>query len=285
MSDRLCTVTGCDRPTHDGWYVCQTCGDELGERLADLAWMLDQLDLVISLQTRYAVSAGKVKGSGDVPLPLNLKAAEQRAYLTMAVVNAARMIIDEHPEWRGDPFWAAVDDPRRPLPGPAVCAAWLEHRIAGLRLHPAGGEARDDIMRHWVACEVIVDRPRERRYLGECEVDWEGNPCGGRIYQRGGKPEARCDTCTGEYDEAAVSELEKAMVEKLNGHQVTAAEAANLSTYMDLTIGRTEVRKRVNRWHSDKRLEPVGEVGDEVRFRFSEIHSLLMQDEARRAAS
>lgn len=283
VSENLCTVTCCDRPTHDGWYVCQTCADELTERLTDFGWMLDELDLVVSLQTKYAVSAGRVKTSDSHPLIVNLKASEQRSHLVNAIASAARLVIETHPEWREDRFWQS--NRRSPNSEYTACAVWLSDRISGLRLHPLGGVCRDEIMRHWVACEWVIDRPPERRYLGECQTDWQGNDCGGRIYQRGGKPEARCDTCSGEYDEVAVAGLQRAMIEKLNGHQVTAAEAANLSTYMDLTIGRAEVRKKVNRWSSDKRLDPVAEVEGEVRFRFSEIHDLLLQDEKRRATA
>jgi hypothetical protein len=284
MSTTTCTVAGCDRPTHDGWYVCESCGRDLAEALTDFAWMLDELDIVISLQARYATTAGKVARSDDEqPLPYNVKASEQRAYLVNAVATACRMVIDAHPEWLGDMFWARRDEPRHL--SPVLAAAWLQHRLAGLRLHPAGGELREEIMRHWAACTWIIDRPAERRYLGICDRDEDYTKCGGRIYQRNGKPEARCDTCGRQYGELEVQLLQAIMVERLNGHQVTAAEAANLSTYMDLSIGRHEVRKRVNRWHSDHRLEPVGEVDGQVRFRFSEIHWLLIQDEARRQAS
>lgn len=286
MSTNLCTVTGCDRPTHDGWYVCEQCGRDLSERLAEVRWMLDELDVVIAKQTRYTSSAGKIaRASDEQPLPFHVKASEQRAYLITAIATAARLVIDEHPEWLSDRFWVKRDEPRHE--SPPLAAAWLEHRITGLRLHPLGGEARDEIMRHWVACEWLIDRPAERRYLGECATDWEGNDCGGRIYQRGGKPEAKCDTCSGEYDADRVAKLEADLIERLNGHLVTAAEAGRLSTYMDLSMSAFEVRKRVNRWHSDKRLEAVGTEGSEdseSRFRFSEIHWLLVQDEARHAA-
>lgn len=244
--DQLCTVAGCDRPTHDGWYVCEPCGRELAERLAETRWMLDELDIVITKQTRYTTSAGKIaRASDEQPIPFNVKASEQRRYLVTAIATAARLVIDEHPEWLTDRFWAKHDEHRRD--SPAVAAAWLEHRIAGLRLHPLGGQARDEIMRHWSTCTWLIDRPRDRRYLGTCKTNWQGNECGGRIFQHNGAPEAHCDICGGEYEAEALTEV---LIAEASGSLVTASEAAMLAMMLALPVGRTEVRRLVNVWVS-----------------------------------
>ena len=46
MNANTCTASGCDRPTHDGWYICHRCGEELAQTLTDTAWLLDELDIV-----------------------------------------------------------------------------------------------------------------------------------------------------------------------------------------------------------------------------------------------
>lgn len=275
MTDaNLCTVTGCDRPTHDGWYVCQTCSDELTGRLTDFAWMLDELDLVVSLQTRYAVSAGKVQTSDNHPLILNMKASEQRSYLVNAIATAARLVIDTHPEWREDRFWQS--NRRSPKSEYVACAAWLSDRISGLRLHPAGGECRDEIMRHWVACEWMIDRPRDRRYLGTCDKDWEGNDCGGRIYQLGDKPEARCDTCSGERDADALREV---LIREAGDKLTTASEAAMLAMMLGLPVGRTEVRRLLNVWINRGVVETRDHASENghPRVRFSDVTVRLIE--------
>jgi hypothetical protein len=285
MSDNLCTVTKCDRPVHDGWYVCEPCGADLAERLSDIAWILEQIDLVMSQQTRYGQTAGKVAAASDEqPIPYNVKASEQRAYLVNAISSAARLVIDENPKWRADPFWRAIDDSSKTAPRASSCASWLAHRIAGLRLHPLGGVSRDEIMRHWAACEWLIDRPPERRYLGICATDWEDQPCGGRIYQHNGKPEARCDTCGGLREAEALREV--LMAEARDRH-VTAAEASLLSTYLGLSIGRTAVRKLVNNWIHRKVIETRAhdDQDGESRVLFGDVMDRLARFETERESA
>jgi len=238
--------------------------------------------MVVSQQTRYATSAGKVGGaSDDQPLPFNVKAAEQRAHLINAISAAARLVVEANNHWRADTFWTAIADTTRPAPGPASCAAWLSHRVAGLRLHPLGGVSRDEIMRHCASCTWLVDRPPERRYLGTCTTDWEGNACGGRIYQHNGKPEARCDTCGSLRDADALRDV---LLTEARDRHVTAAEAALLSTYLGLSIGRTTVRKLVNNWTHRKVIETrdhASEDGD-PRVLFGEVMDRLARFETER---
>lgn len=275
MSDdeTICGRSACFRPA-DGWFLCRTCTDLLTGSLADVGWMLEQLDTVTAQQTRYTETAGKIASVSEVPLPLNLKAADARGQLVNELSGWALVIYDANPDMADE--WP-MSGPVSPL----FCATWLASRIASVRLHPAAGEIADGIAREWAGCEWVIDRPPGRKYLGTCAVDWEGNDCGGRIYQAGGKSEARCDTCGGQYDD--VEGLQYTILKNLDEHLATAAEIAELSTYMDLSINRLQVRKSINDWVRRKQLVPA-QKNPETKFRFIEARVLLEKAEERRRA-
>lgn len=261
----ICEVASCDRPS-DGWIVCATCGRRLAEVLSDMGWMLEELDNVITGQVRY-VSQPSAK-SAETPMPFDPKASDTRAYLTAEISTSVRLIEDAN-GWES----GATTD--------RAAAAWLAHRVSAVRLHVAGGEIVDGIMCWWAAAQLVIDRPLQRQFLGDCAVDPDGQACGGRIYGRAGKPEARCDTCGGVYQAEALRAL---LLKELDDRMCTAAETARLSTYLGLTQTRDQVRKRINQWASRGQVEKH-EVKGEVAFRFGELYPRLLLEEEKRHAN
>lgn len=267
MSEReltICEATGCDRPS-DGWIICGSCGDDLVKMLSDMGWMLEELDNVISGQIRYVDQA--TAKSAETPMPFDPKASEVRSYLVNELTTAVR-IIEEANQWE-----SGASSER-------AAASWLAHRVSAVRLNVAGGDIIDGITRYWTAAEWIIDRPLQRQYLGDCVTDWQGNPCGGRIYGRATKPEARCDTCGGEYQAEA---LRARLLRELDDRICTASEIARLSTYLGLTQNREQVRKRINQWSARGQIQKHLTEG-EMRHRFGEVHPMLMAEEQRRHA-
>jgi hypothetical protein len=279
MTD-TCHTMMCDRPA-DGWIVCKTCADALVATLAEMPWMLEELDTVITQQTKYTDASGK---SAESPLVFNIKAADSKASLINELDTVARVI-------------AGANRWKRTYTTAAGCAAWLERSISAIRLHPAGGQMVDDISSWYAACLWVIDRPAQRQYLGDhadvgsvIEVElrsYEVSPiaheqCPGRIYGRAGKPEARCDTCGATY---AAESLRDRLLHQLDGKLCTAAEIAHLSTYLGLDIGREQVRKRINQWHSRSQIERKGGTDIEPTFRFGDALALLAKhDTTRRSA-
>lgn len=259
----LCMVMECNRPS-DGWIVCRTCGNRLQEHLRDAGWMLDELDLVMSQQTRYADKAhGK---SAETALAYNAKASEAYTALVHAIGTSARLVAD-HNGWDMDASTAVGT------------ADWLERRIASVRLHVGGGDMYGEIMSAWKAAIQVIDRPAARQYLGQCEQDPEGVDCGGRIYGREGKPHARCDTCGGIYEAEA---LRTYLVRELEAKLLTAAEIARLSTYLGLHMNREQVRKRINQWHTRKHLVSHQDDKDDApMFLVKEVLALLHREQER----
>lgn len=265
----ICQTMACNRPS-DGWYVCKVCGDMLAETLTDMSWMLDELDTVITQQTRYTTqSSGR---SAETPLVFNIKAADTKANLVNQLDTAARVIA-------GANGWS------RDYTTDKGCAAWLERKVSAIRLHPAGGEITDDICSWYAACLWVIDRPAQRQYLGDhadvgtvLEVEMNvisptsDEQCPGRIYGRAGKPEARCDTCGATF---SAERLRERLLRELDDKLNTAAEIARLSTYLGLDISREQVRKRINQWHSRGQIERKGGSKEDPTFRFGDALNLL----------
>jgi len=260
--DTTCTTMKCDRPA-DGWFVCPTCAAILTQTLAEIPWMLDELDTVLTQQTKYVdTSAGK---SSETPMMFNVKASDTRAALVNEIQNAARLVADAN-------GWTLN------YRTPTECAIWLERSISAIRLHPLGGQMFDDINAWFGASMWVIDRPAQRQFLGDCAVDPDGAACGGRIYGRDGKPEASCNTCGGVYQADAVR---AELLEQLEDRLCTASEIARLSTYLGLVSDREQVRKRINQWSKRGQIKSHGS----ERFKFGEVYPRLVVDDSRRRSA
>lgn len=263
----ICQAAACMRPSDD-WILCRDCGRVLTEVLTDMGWMLDELDLVLTGQVRYvSQSSGK---SSETPMPFDVKASETRAYLMAELATAVRLLEEAN-------GWDARATTER------AAALWLREKVSAIRLHPAGADIIDGILRWWAAAQWVIDRPSQRQYLGDCDVDPEGITCGGRIYGRAGKPEAKCDTCGGFYEAEA---LRKNLLDQLEGRMLTAAEIAHMSTYLGLVSDRQAVRKRINQWASRNRITShVNAKTEATEHRFGEVYVMLLQDDATRQSA
>jgi len=244
--------------------------------------MLDELDTVLTQQTKYVdSSAGK---SSETPMMFNVKASETREILVNEIQNAARLIADAN-------GWVLT------YRTPQDCATWLAYGISAIRLHPLGGQMFDEINASFAAAMWVIDRPAQRQFLGDCAVDPDGAACGGRIYGRAGKPEARCDTCGGIYEADAVRAV---LLNVLDDKLCSAAEIARLSTYLGLVSDRDQIRKRINQWSKrgqitkhvkdakddDEACDIDGEGRRTVtRFKFGEVYPRLLTDDLNRRAS
>lgn len=272
MTDQtVCAVTGCDNPS-DGWFVCRACGADLDHDLSELCdWLLEDLDLVITGQTRYTTQSGK---SSETPMMFNVKAAEVRGSIVIALDQSAATIAESN-GWTRD--YATAQG----------CAAWLSRSISAIRLHPEGGDIIDSLS-GWVRdALLVVDRPAQRNYLGDCSAELEGVKCmTGRVYARSNQSEARCDVCGSTYD---ADFRRSALLDELADRLCGAAEIAKLSTYLGVTADRIQIRKRINQWHKRGQLErrnaETNAAGEDIPavFKFGDALDLIYSDEQERA--
>lgn len=224
---------GCGRPVGDGW-TCQRCADRLSVALGDIPALWEQLDIVLTRQSRYSDPEGR---GGEKAVPFNIKASELGTALRGLLNTWCRLIAEE----RGKDL---------PEDHPAAVARWLLGQVTWLRHHRAGGEAVDEITSAVNAVRRIVDRPAERIYAGPCA------DCGGDMY---GKPDAasvECRPCGLEYDVAGRVAWMKSQV---YGRLVTAKEGAVLLSRFGLPVQ----QKTIDKWFERKRLsehghDPVG---------------------------
>lgn len=264
MSETICQVATCDRPSDD-WIVCKTCATAFEKVLAEVPWMLDELDTVITQQTRYTTnSSGK---SAEQPMAFNVKASDMRGQLVMHLDTAARMIAEAN-------GWNLTHTDA------AGASRWLMRSLTAIRLHEAGAQIVDEITATNAGCLWVIDRPAAKQYLGDCtmvfKVEDLDEPCQGRIYGRQGKDRAACDTCGTEWEADALRTM---LLKQLDDRLCTAAEIAHLSTYLGLVDGREKVRKRINQWAIRGRIEAHESEDGAVQFRFGTVYVMLAQDD------
>lgn len=262
----------CGRPTRDEAYVCEDCGDSLARALGDVPWLTEQLDISVTGQKgvdyrRVGGSKGGKKAT-ERPSPVSWGPSEARGHLRSLLVSWVLFCSSE-----GVRHQSVGND----LPDDDLIAMsrWMLNRVDGLLLHDIGSEAVDEITDAVAKCHRLVDRPAERQYLGNCEVDPETCPTG-RVYSRPGSKWARCDTCGTTVD---ADVIRARLLTELDDRLCTAAEIARLSTYLGLKADRDTVRKRINQWHARGLLAAHPVITDEVTFRFGTVYARLASAE------
>jgi hypothetical protein len=225
------TECGCGRPTRDGAYVCDDCGDRLARALGDLAWLEEQLAITIGKQ-RGAPTEGGPAGA-EKALPFNVAAGEVRDNLRNTLVGWIRVCAEER---------VRSSDPKDGLPDDNLKAMgrWLLWRVDGLAFHEAGYEAVDEIVYAVARAQQAIDRAPERQYVGPCA-------CGRDLYRKPGAVMVKCKACEAEYDAEALTDNLRGQV---MGRLVTAREGATLLSRFDLETGQGTIDK----WHARKRI-------------------------------
>lgn len=257
----------CGRPARDTAWACDNCGDELARALGEVPWLDDELETTITRQQGidYRRLGGSKGGKRDNerPLPGNWTASEARTHLRALLVLWTRLCHEEG---------VRSSDPSDGLPADNLSAIsrWLLWRVDGLLLHEAGSDAVDEITSAVAHCHRLIDKHPERQYLGPCAA------CGnGRLYARPNSAHAICDQCDTTLDAAAVRTR---LLGELDDRLCTAAEIAQLSTYLGLKAGRDQVRTRINQWHKRGRISSES-MFDEPAFRFGTVYAMLVASE------
>ena len=189
MSAITCTVDGCDRPALDA-YVCQACAIDLERALADVRWLDEQLDIVLTKQTSGAASIGFTKHPGrEQPLPYDPRATEVRWVLANTVTTWARVVAEERP----------ANLPT--IGGVGILAAWLASYSGWLRQHQAADQAVEEVLSAVAAARRLVDVRPERWYAGPCQGQ-DGEGCGHDLYARPNATHVTCPACGSRYEAA-----------------------------------------------------------------------------------
>lgn len=251
MTERICEGLMCDKPSGDG-TICRECLGKLRKLLAEIPALFDELDVAILKEARFAVSADKVTQKGNhQPLPFDVTAAAARdeldSRLTLWVADVAK---DDAVEQR-----AAISS--------VWASAWLLAGVERVRTFEAAGDLCEELFSARATAVYAIDRPMERRYLGECEFRFidesdEVYPvCGATLWGRDGEDELKCKDCgTGYLVGILEQKIQDVAGKGMEDRIYTASEAAELIVALRLTDHQDPARlvRQIGMWAGRNRL-------------------------------
>lgn len=253
---RTC-ATGCGRPTET--MLCADCVRQLVADLRALvdggrdasgalrAGLLAELDTTAARQHVLGDPVGVRSRAAETPLPYHPAAVELRWTVDNTVTTWARDVAETNGHVAA---WTSVAD----------AAAWLARRHRELARHPAADELADEIGHVVTQVRAVIDRPRERVYLGPCET------CGADLYAL---PQASVVDCRcGE--RVDVRERRDWLLDVVEQRLATASEISRaLPTLVNAPVTASMVRGYAKRGRimaqgTDQRGMPLYRIGDVI---------------------
>lgn len=248
-----CVVIACGKPAGDG-FVCRPCLGKLERMLAEVPALFSELDIAIAKESRFAASGDKVTQKGGFkPVPFDVTAADAKSDLESKLsLWAADLAASVGARGVGEragllPAWAAW---------------WLLAQVERIRTFAAADDLTDELFSARATAVYCIDRPMERRYLGECayqHVDEDGTtyePCGATLWGRDGEDELTCKDCGTFYLAAILEQKITDMASKgLEDRIYTATEAAEV--ICALRLGEDNAPRlvdRIGKWSQRGRL-------------------------------
>jgi hypothetical protein len=179
-----CPITG--EPLRDNQTISTTALNAIEQALAEIDWLLEDLDVVLSKQAK-----ARPAGAGerdDRPLPYNVGASEAADALHRCLASWAAMSSEDH----GIPYsgGSSTQD----------IASYLMGHMAWFGAHYAGHEAYTEITDAVNRIRAVIDLDPRREYLGPCGGVMEGIECTDEVWlvegDDGSKPAfTSCKTC------------------------------------------------------------------------------------------
>ncbi len=154
--------------------------DRLKERLKEVVeWLADDLDMVITRQTRYSFAAGKISQgkNRETPMPFHLAASDASYDLTGTLQAWVDHVVQQ-----------------RKVPWPGLLRAksgaqWLIDHMIHLSLCEDTDTVLDEVTHAVTRVRRICDRPIYRRYQGPCEI------CEADLWAVGNASAIICENC------------------------------------------------------------------------------------------
>jgi hypothetical protein len=246
VTEPLCQA--CARPSDA--FLCRNCGDKLTRALGHVPDLVAELEVTVArLAHTGGASIGVISPSTEQALPFHWEAANVAwdlanvlgtwARLTAEHVGAELHLEAERvPPPRVDPSAAIVQAPRDTA---SRASRWLLRYVMTIRLHPAGGQALEEITDAIKAVWRVIDKPPERAYVGPCgaELD-DGAHCTQDLYGRPEWATVRCPACDAEWD---MAERRDWLLRQLEGYLLTATEMSRaLPTWLGVQVTADMIR-------------------------------------------
>lgn len=255
----------CGQPAPDA-TICRHCADRVVDDLKQIPWLVAQLTITLTRQSRMGDRNGP-RGR-ETPLPFDPRASVDLETIQLDLARWA-LAVAAH---RG----ISVDEPLQPAP----LARWLRRWNGAAAQHPQADEYADEVAAMVKAARRTIDRAPDMRCLGPCDVDG----CEAWLYVPAQAPIATCPDpeCGAQY---RVGDRRAWLLEQTVDRLMTAAEIA---AQMPWIVGVRIDRKRINRWSSDGRItryEPHhADTRRSPRFRVGEVVDLAREEAAEKAA-
>lgn len=273
------TCQHCDqRGVPDGVKVCRECTRTLKVALEEIELAHADLDTVRTKQARFShrVGGGKGAKSKTLPLGIDMRFTPDGTGTLVEVLTSSTLV-----------YWAGVIT--RTWPG----TSWPGHTIpdlvsflSGVRTAIVAQDWAPQMLREVLRVEkqlkAFLLPPPSKVYAGVCmicRIVGDHSP----LYAREGDDKVQCpaDDCGWVYD---VDECRDSLRSQLDGFLFTAAQIADLSTYLDVLDDREKVRKRINQWHHRGVIVPSQRTeDDEPMFVFGEVVERIREADATRS--
>jgi hypothetical protein len=209
--------------------------------LAAVPQLLDQLEVAISKQAKIGGGGKAGKGSAHLRMPLN---------------------------------WGAVDARDQLL----IDVAFIGDDIDQLRSHVKVAELVSNLGKSVKEAYRVIDRARDRQYLGVCNYEEDGAVCHAELWAKPKVTSVRCTQCEFVHD---VAERQEWLLDQAEDLIVTPREASRyVGAVGGITVGHQRIRNYLDRGQLTERPSHDGS----KRFRFGDLLAILRRDATRHDA-
>lgn len=248
-------------------FICKICQQQLSRDLGDIPALIDDLNTTLARMDKLGSSGGR--RGGESALPFKSPASEALYVIQHTVTGWVRVLHED------------TGRHNHLLPGSdgfaVVCARWLLRYAHSIAMHPAAGEAVDEIASAVKKAYEVIDRAPDLLLAGLCGADLEGDKtCPEFLYA---KPESQWVTCRGCGAEHSVDERRAWM---MAGASDLHLPAHMCLSWVKLLMGKTIPRGTWDSWVARRRID-VGErdhVGNAL-YRFGDVRDLAAEWVAR----
>ncbi|HEV2777877.1 MAG TPA: hypothetical protein VGX25_00595 [Actinophytocola sp.] len=234
----LCSTPVCGNPTPREAFLCTTCREVLERDLATVPALIEELHITLARLDSFAPS-GQFSDAGA--LLHKPRAGEALWVLTNAITTWTRLFCEHYGVRTTEEFARAAEGVTASAAITSAAAKWLLRRVRSVAMHPAAGEAVDEIGSAVELAYSVIDRPPDLLPAGQC--GYLG--CTAILYA---EPDARtitCRVCGSDHDAAE----RRAWMDESAAEQLLTATAALL--WVKLIAGWTIPPGTWRRWLSN----------------------------------
>ncbi|UBU11615.1 MerR family transcriptional regulator [Nonomuraea gerenzanensis] len=250
----------CTAPVHDMGRVCSRCAAPLITDLRDVPALDAELDVTVFRLAK--MTAGNTGGghATETPVPYNATADDTGRALKAVLASWCALVSDK----RGVPG---------PLDGLAPMSRWLIEHVTWLRHHEAGPDAVTEIRDAVRAVRRAIDRPRDRRYSGQCDG------CGSALYASERASQAVCPVCVGPEGERTTYSVQERRDAMLSAMAVLCMAPPEASYALSILV-RPIPANTIRVWAKRGKLLPAGvdDKGHSI-YRLADIAALMLPEQ------